>query len=350
MAKNSFMVLINYSSKFLVLSLITLSTTSALKAQISDFEATDFSKADSMASLYPKHSLSDLKVLSEKLTTGLPTQVEQFRALYKWVCLNISNDYPYFLKNQRKRKRYQDQPEKLKEWNEEFSPKVIARLMKKHSTVCTGYAALIRELSYFAGIEAVIVNGYGKTASSGELAAGRPNHSWNAVKLGGKWYLCDATWSAGTIYTDHRGFQFDYSEAYFLPDPELFALNHYPMEKQWLLSDTTLLLDDFIQAPVVYKTTIEKGIKPILPKSFKQEHPAAGNMTFQLKMVNEKHSTNEIHFEIVKDGKKKMILKTLNSLGNRVYQVNHSFKNSGNYLVHMLMDGEYVVCYKVLVQ
>ena len=62
-----------------------------------------------------------------------------------------------------------------------------------------------------------------------------PNHSWNAVKLEGKWYLCDATWAAG--YTDMNTylFHFDYDDKYFLMPPEKFAETHQPVEESWTL-------------------------------------------------------------------------------------------------------------------
>ena len=31
------------------------------------------------------------------------------------------------------------------------------------------------------------------------LSRGPGAHAWNAVKLGGKWYLSDATWAAGSV-------------------------------------------------------------------------------------------------------------------------------------------------------
>jgi hypothetical protein len=47
--------------KALLFSLCTaIGFSATVCAQISDFQTTDFRKADSIAALYPKHSLSDL--------------------------------------------------------------------------------------------------------------------------------------------------------------------------------------------------------------------------------------------------------------------------------------------------
>ena len=64
----------------------------------------------------------------------------------------------------------------------------------------------------FANIECVIIDGYGKTAQNPIDTHSTPNHSWNAVKLNGDWFLCDATWSAGQIQVtedDVPSFKFD---------------------------------------------------------------------------------------------------------------------------------------------
>jgi hypothetical protein len=41
----------------------------------------DYTKADSVAALYPNYSLKDLKSLANKLTKPLSTDVEKFRAI-----------------------------------------------------------------------------------------------------------------------------------------------------------------------------------------------------------------------------------------------------------------------------
>ena len=66
-----------------------------------------------------------------------------------------------------------------------------------------------------------------------------PNHSWNAVKLNNKWYLCDATWSAG--YTDMSTFLFEYEfdNSFFLMEPKRFSKTHQPVDEKWTLLTTT---------------------------------------------------------------------------------------------------------------
>ena len=79
---------------------------SGINAQVSDFKHLDFTKADSIALSLKKEKLTNLPELSYKLTSNLDTDAERFRAIYRWVCANIANDYGLYLKNNRKRQRF----------------------------------------------------------------------------------------------------------------------------------------------------------------------------------------------------------------------------------------------------
>ena len=89
-------------------------------AQISDFNHIDFKNADSAALACKNESLTNLPELAFKLTSNLTTDVERFRAIYRWVCGNIANDYNLYLKNKRKRERFKADSTKLKDWNDDF--------------------------------------------------------------------------------------------------------------------------------------------------------------------------------------------------------------------------------------
>src|SRR5579859_4401184 len=124
-----------WSMSVLILGLLT----SNLFGQIRDFAQTDFSKADSVARLYPDHSLFDLKGLAEKLTSNLSTDVEKFRAIHQWVCFNIDNDYALYRINKVRREKIKD-PQVMKAWNKEFHDLVFDIMWQKKRTICTGYA------------------------------------------------------------------------------------------------------------------------------------------------------------------------------------------------------------------
>ncbi|MBX2917571.1 MAG: hypothetical protein KF856_20065 [Cyclobacteriaceae bacterium] len=206
-------------------------------AQVSDFKEADFGRADSVARLYPNHSLNSLPDLAIKLTHSLESDEEKFRAIFTWVCLNISSDYELYIKNKKGRENCRTKAE-LTAWYSSFGSEMFQKLLKDHTTICTGYAYLVRELALAVGIECVIVDGYGRTPGS-KLKKYFPNHNWNAVKLNGKWYLCDPTWASGKISSDTKQFIGIYNDLYFLMDPILFNRNHSPLESKWLLESQT---------------------------------------------------------------------------------------------------------------
>jgi transglutaminase/protease-like cytokinesis protein 3 len=208
---------------FAIIVLIILCYGLSARAQMSDFCDTDFSKADSVAELYAAHSLADLKGLADKLTTPLPSEQEKFRAIYKWVCSNIEVDYALVSLQIRKRSKFRG--EKLNKWNIEFNHIVFKTLLRERRTICTGYAYVVRELAFHAGLPCEIINGHAKP---GGLDGGprTVNHSWNVIQLNGKWYLCDATWSSGVFNRSTNQFVKKYNDRYFLTDPAVFSRDH----------------------------------------------------------------------------------------------------------------------------
>ncbi|MCW5910848.1 MAG: hypothetical protein KIT62_07230 [Cyclobacteriaceae bacterium] len=215
------------------------------RAQVSDFKGTDFSRADSVAKLYPNHPLTNLPDLAGKLTHSFSRDEEKFRALFTWVCLNIRNDYRLYLENKHAREQCKTEAA-LNEWYKTFSKVLYRELLQEHRTICTGYAYLVRELALASGLECVMVDGYGRTPGT-RLRKNYPNHNWNAVRLNGKWYLCDATWASGKIDRQLNEFVPRYDDRFFLVNPAEFARHHYPLDTSWLLVQDKPALSGFLK-------------------------------------------------------------------------------------------------------
>ena len=201
--------------------------------QRSDFRDIDFKKADSIAQNYKGASLKNLPVLTHHLTVALETEVEKFRAIYTWVSTNIENDYNSYLKISQKRKRLANDRQAFLNWNTGITPKVFEKLLKENKTACTGYAYLVKEMATLAGLKCVIVDGYARTPTLLLKENNSPNHSWNKIEINNKWYVCDATWSAGEtmLINGSPFFNPDYFDGYFLADPVLFVKNHFAIDK-----------------------------------------------------------------------------------------------------------------------
>jgi len=212
-----------------------------VSGQQQDFTHIDFTRAEANARKYKGEDLSNLPVLSAKLTAYLQTDVERFRAIYHWVTHNIEGNNYLLSINNRKLRKLRHSPPQLKKWQQTFTIKVFAKLQEDKSTLCTGYAYLIQRMASYAGIECEIVNGFGLVNDKIFKAGDPPNHSWNAVKLGGKWYLCDATWATGYTEVSSDTFEFDYDDRYFLMEPIQFAKTHKPQEEKWLLLPDTAI-------------------------------------------------------------------------------------------------------------
>ena len=109
--------------------------------------------ADSIALVYKSESLKNLPELAHHLTSNLNTDAERFRAIYMWVCTNVANDYRLYLKNKKKREKFEDDSLKLEAWNDNFKKKLFGKLRKRKKTICSGYAYLVSELSRLSNIE-----------------------------------------------------------------------------------------------------------------------------------------------------------------------------------------------------
>jgi hypothetical protein len=319
-----------------------------LHAQLSDFANTDFKKADSIARLYPNHSLRNLNDLANKLTTPLTTEVEKFRAIYTWTSLNIENDYELYIKNKRNREKMQD-PDALQKWNTKLNGIVFERLLKKHRTVCTGYAYLIKEMASVAGLSCEIVNGYGRTAQANIGGPGFVNHSWNAIQLNNKWYLCDATWSSGSVDTQERMFVKKYNDCYFLLEPTLFIRNHYPVDTTWMLFESKLTLPEFLNRPLVYNGIFQYKITQLLPETFNITADKGQPVSFQFTKDGEK-VIEKVELLIKGPGAPYSVYPQLHQHISGLSSADHTFTAKGKHVVHILFNDEYAFTYTVYVR
>lgn len=96
------------------------------------------------------------------------TDYQKIKAIYDYICSNITYDYDNL-------------------YNDSYTLKhsSYAALINKKA-VCQGYASLFYRLALEAGIDARVISG----------DSGGP-HAWNIVKIEGSYYNLDSTWDAG---------------------------------------------------------------------------------------------------------------------------------------------------------
>lgn len=318
-----------------------------VNSQISDFKDIDFTVADNIAKLNHGESIKNLPLLTYKLTSKLSTDVEKFRAIFVWVCHNISNDYNAFRKINSNRKKYKNDPKAYAKWHYNYKKKVFNRLLKHKKTVCNGYAYLIQQMAFIAGLECKMIDGYGRNVTANLDELGLPNHTWNAIKLNNKWYLCDATWSSGYINENYT-FLNHYNDGYFLTDPLLFSKNHQPLQQKWLLN-IQQTDEDFVNSPLVYETTFEHKIIPILPENLYIETVKNKPLIFKLKTLNTIDVNKlKLIYYTSNNRERQLNIKNLKTNKNTI-SFKISFPKKGVYDIHLKLNEEIIVSYAVYV-
>lgn len=314
-------------------------------AQISDFDEIDFHKADRIALECKNLGLKNLPELSHQLTSNLTTDVERFRAIYLWVCQNIANDYGRYEKNMHKRKRFKNDSLKLNAWNQHFRKLSFEKMLKHQKTICTGYAYLVKELSDLAHIKCEIIHGFARTSAIDVETLDVPNHSWNAVELNGKWYLCDPTWASGIPDPTTSFFKFQYNDGFFLTLPKLFATNHFPEDKKWLLLDTGVpTFENFLEAPLTYSKAYNYMCFYVEPKKMHNTIQKNEKVIFKfqlLKPVNEK----DVHLSIDNGDYSNTFHPDSVTIKNQLLTIEYKFKAAGFYDVHLMIGSDLISTY-----
>ncbi|MBC2845986.1 transglutaminase domain-containing protein [Winogradskyella flava] len=327
--------------RYLLLFLLSFFSWS-ITAQISDFNHIDFTKADNVVALNEGKDLDNLALLTFKLTNKLSTDVEKFRAIYTWVSRNIRGDsYQHNLVS-RKRDKFKNNSLGYIKWNNEFKKIAFKKLLNHKKTMCTGYAYLIKEMCYMANIDCQIIDGYARSFKTNVEALESYNHSWNAVKLNNKWYLCDATWSSGYMINSSL-FVKDYNDGYFLTDPVLFAKNHYPMQKKWFLNDS-LKESKFIPEPIVYGETFKHKVIPISPERLNTIISKNQEVYFKFKSLDTISNKDISLIQVVGNVHRSFKIYDLKNK-NGLISFRHRFKRRGLYDVHLKIKNDIVVSY-----
>lgn len=121
------------------------------------------------------------------LTQG--TDYEKIRRIYRYICDNVTYDYPH-----------------LHDDNYYLQYTAYAALLHK-TAVCEGYALLLYRLAKEAGLECRIgLGGDQVWEEYGDPEAEWEGHAWNLVALDGMYYFLDATWDAGKPESEYEYF------------------------------------------------------------------------------------------------------------------------------------------------
>lgn len=120
------------------------------------------------------------------LTEG--TDYEKIRRIYKYICDNVTYDYPHY-------------------HDDSYYLQYTAYAALLHKTaVCEGYALLLYRLAKEAGLQCRIGLGGDRLWEEEDPEKDWEGHAWNLVMLDGMYYFLDATWDAGRPESEYQYF------------------------------------------------------------------------------------------------------------------------------------------------
>ncbi len=203
-----------------------------------------YATIDQHAREVPPQYERNLPALVSYLIQPAQNDFQRARALFIWITHNIRYDTEaYFSGN----------------------PGAIVppeRLLQQRVGVCQDYATLFQKMAALAGLNCVVVEGWSKgyNYQIGLPMGAVPNHAWNAIQLEGKWYLVDCTWGSGHI-DDQQQFIQAADDFYFLPDPRLLILTHFPKNPRWQLLNHAVSRETFEQFPLIRPAFFKLGCR-----------------------------------------------------------------------------------------
>lgn len=165
--------------------------------------------------------------------------------LFCWITDRIAYDAEAFLSGGYKKKDY--------------GP---ANVLKQRLAICDGYSKLYTAVGKEMGLDVKTIVGHSKGYGYRDVADfEKCGHSWNAVKIGGKWRLIEATWGAGAL--KNGLFRKKFRDYYFCTPASAYILKHYPDKQEEQFLDPTVSQAQFKLWPVVWPEDLLKlGFDP----------------------------------------------------------------------------------------
>jgi transglutaminase/protease-like cytokinesis protein 3 len=244
-------------------------------------KAQQLSPIDATVAQYPK-TFESSEELAALINTDFTTDEDKARAIYSWITRNVEFDVKaQFSKKKKKRITYKDKVD-LAQKQQKQRIRTENKALVEHKAVAEGYATLYKRLCDLTGIYGYILTGTAKARifDIGKLPR-MQNHSWNVIQIDKEWYFVDATMGAGTVDYTEKTYKTDVNDKYFFTTPELFYLNHFPKEKDWLLVEKTA--EDFAQLPLFYGEYLKNEFELLEPLAGLLDLKGADSIQFRMK-------------------------------------------------------------------
>ena len=190
-------------------------------------QSKDFGDVDNYVKTLKVDKDIPISELTKKLTMPFSSDLLKVRALFFWLAANIEYDH---------------KSTKISFWTKYPSDKEkLKDTYKFRKGACSGYSHLFKHMLRLSGIRSRVITGYSRIDLNSCFPK-NPNHAWNSVKIGNKWYLFDVTWASDTLKK--------VNDFWFKTDPDIFILNHYPVYQPYTFTKTQYSFKDFCQFPI----------------------------------------------------------------------------------------------------
>ncbi|MBY0537409.1 MAG: hypothetical protein K2P88_16265 [Chitinophagaceae bacterium] len=196
----------------------------------------------------------------------LKDTMDRVRVAYLWVTNNIRYDC-----------------EGMKAKNSRWA---LDSVLKNRKAVCAGYVNVFRNLCTAAGVVCEDISGFGRSGYEDlelKLDTVKTNHTWNAYRDQGKWYLVDITWASGFTDDSCREFKANRNDWYFNTDPVKFRWDHYPIEPNWQLTADTLAWTVFKQLPLLNELITETTVEEFYPSRILLQKKIGDTVQFKVR-------------------------------------------------------------------
>ena len=163
------------------------------------------------------------KLSYERSTTSLAqyilatstTEDQKVRAIYRWVTSNITYST--------------DSINQINLGANSFAK--ITEAFRRRKGVCENYSAIFNDLCSKCGISSFVIDGFTKQSGHPDQVG----HTWCAMRVDGRWGLCDPTWDSGA--GDNTN--------YYLISPDEFIETHMPFDPIWQMLEKPLSYQEF---------------------------------------------------------------------------------------------------------
>lgn len=176
-----------------------------------------------------KYDYSDF---AQKITRGAKGNYQKIKAIYQWICDNISYDTTHSIYD-------------------------ADQCIEKGRGVCQAYCELFYHLAKAVGVQVEIVNGKSKD-SKGNV--GQEGHAWLfAYTKPNHGMLLDPTWGAGYV-NNGKFYRQKNCWLWFDVSPEWMILSHYPDDQSYQLLSNFVSWQDFLSMQSVSDCWLDYGM------------------------------------------------------------------------------------------